>query len=157
MDLRAYIETQRVRRIGYRPALSVKPDTPIGDAVELMRERAVGCLLVVEGEVLRGIFTERDLLRKVLVANAQWTLADPISDVMTADPVVAHADEALAVLLDRMYSGGFRHIPLLESGDRLLGTISLKRVIGFLADQFAAAVYNLPPQPENFGSAREGA
>ena len=157
MDLRTYIEEQKVRRVGHRAAVSVAPDKSIEGAVGLMRSRAVGCLLVTEGSLLRGIFTERDVLRRVVARGSSAGFEDPISTVMTADPVVVHADEALAVLLRRMYEGGFRHLPLLDASDRVLGTISMKRVVGFLADQFAEAVYNLPPRPENFGSAREGA
>ena len=157
MDLRTYIEEQKVRRVGHRPPVSVTPDTSIEGALGLMRERSVGCLLVTEGSQLRGIFTERDVLRRVVARGSSASFEDPISKVMTADPVVAHADEGLAVLLRRMHEGGFRHLPLLDASDRVLGTISMKRVVGFLADQFAEAVYNLPPKPQTFGSAREGA
>jgi len=96
-------------------------------------------------------------LRRVLAKDAAASFDDEISTVMTADPVVARADEALKVLLSRMYQGGFRHVPVLDSEDAVLGTISIKRVVSFLADQFAEAVYNLPPRPEDFGTAREGA
>lgn len=157
MDLRAYIEKQEVRLVGHRPPVSVARDTDVGAAVQLMQRKAVGCLLVVEGGRLEGIFTERDLLRKVLARGPIGSFTDPISQVMTPDPVVAHVDEPLAVLLSRMYNGGFRRIPLLDADDEILGTISIKRVVGFLADQFAEAVYNLPPRPEDFGRAREGA
>ncbi len=135
----------------------VTPDTSIGDTAALMRRRAVGCVLVADGDSLRGIFTERDLLRKVLSKAADVSMTDPVTRGMTSDPVVVHTNEALELLLRRMYEGGFRHLPLLDPEDRVVGTISMKRVIGFLADQFAEVVYNLPPRPENFGSRREGA
>ena len=76
---------------------------------------------------------------------------------MTADPVVVHTRDSLGSLFRRMYEGGFRHLPVLDDHDSLLGTISIKRVVRFLADQFPQIVYNLPPVPERFGSAREGA
>ncbi len=157
MDFRSYIEKQQVRRVGHRSPVSVAPSASIADSVKLMRRRSVGCLLVVENDELLGIFTERDLLRRVLAKDAAASFDDEISTVMTADPVVARADEALKVLLSRMYQGGFRHVPVLDSEDAVLGTISIKRVVSFLADQFAEAVYNLPPRPEDFGTAREGA
>jgi CBS domain-containing protein len=157
MDFRSYIEEQQVRRVGHRSPVSVVPDASVAESVKLMRRRSVGCLLVVENDELVGIFTERDLLRRVLAKDATASFDDEISTVMTADPVVARADEALKVLLSRMYQGGFRHVPVLDSEDAVLGTISIKRVVSFLADQFAEAVYNLPPRPEDFGTAREGA
>ena len=157
MDFRAYIETQQVHRVGHRRSVVVTPETSIGDTAALMRRRAVGCVLVVDGDSLRGIFTERDLLRKVLAKAGDLSMTDPVSRGMTPDPVVAHTDEALELLLRRMHKGGFRHLPLLDPEDHVVGTISMKRVIGFLADQFAEAVYNMPPQPQNFGNRREGA
>jgi len=122
-----------------------------------MRRRSVGCVLVEEEGRLRGIFTERDLLRKVLAKSGGASMEDPITKVMTPDPVVVRTNDALVVLLRRMKDGGFRHLPLLGTDERLVGTISIKRVISFLADQFAEMVYTLPPQPENFGTRREGA
>ena len=56
-----------------------------------------------------------------------------------------------------MYDGGFRHLPVLDDNDGLLGTISIKRVVRFLADQFPQIVYNIPPVPERFGNFRDGA
>lgn len=157
MDLRAYIETQRVRRVGHRAPVTVAPQASIADTVATMQLKRVGCVLVAEEGALLGIFTERDLLRKVLAKSGGASMSDAISSVMTPDPTVVRTHEALEVLLRRMFEGGFRHLPLLDAEDRLVGTISMKRVVSFLADQFAETVYNLPPQPENFGSQREGA
>lgn len=157
MDFRSYIEQQQVRRVGHRSPVSVAPSATIAEAMQLMRRRSVGCLLVIDDGALKGIFTERDVLRRVLAKEATASSDDAITTVMTPDPVVARADEALKVLLSRMYEGGFRHLPLLDADDRVLGTISIKRVVSFLADQFAEAVYNLPPRPEDFPTAREGA
>lgn len=157
MELREYIEKEPARRVGFRAPVVVGPKTSIGETAALMRERSVGCVLVGEDGRLLGIFTERDLLRKVLSKKAKATFEDSISSVMTPDPVVVRESEAIAVLLRRMFDGGFRHVPLLSDKDRLLGTVSIKRVIGFLADQFAEHVYNQPPSLDNYGSAREGA
>jgi len=55
-----------------------------------------------------------------------------------------------------MFEGGFRHLPVLDDHGSLLGTISIKRVVRFLADQFPETVYNIPPTP-SVGAAREGA
>ena len=157
MDFRSYIEQQLVRRVGHRSPVSVAPNATIAEAMKRMRSRSVGCLLIVDDGALKGIFTERDVLRRVLAKDATASSEDAITTVMTADPVVARTDEALKVLLSRMYEGGFRHLPLLDADDGVLGTISIKRVVNFLADQFAEAVFNLPPRPEDFPTAREGA
>ncbi|MEE2778250.1 MAG: CBS domain-containing protein [Acidobacteriota bacterium] len=158
MDFRPYLQQEPVRSVGYRPTVSVGSEATIGQAIELMQARRVGCLLILDAEDgLLGIFTERDVLRKVVAADATLGLEDRVGAAMTPAPVTVRTDEALAVLFGRMFRGGFRHIPAMSPEGRLLGTVSIKRVVSFLADQFPETVYNLPPDPERFGSAREGA
>ena len=158
MDFFSYLQTARVESVGFRPPESVGSDATVAEVIDIMQSRRVGCILVVSSErVLEGIFTERDLMRKVLSHQGDAEFGDPIAKVMTKDPVTVREDETLAVLFRRMYEGGFRHMPLLDSAGRLLGTVSIKRVVSFLADQFPETVYNLPPEPEKFGAPREGA
>ncbi len=158
MDLRPFLRQEPVRSVGYRPTVSVGPEATIGQAIERMQARRVGCLLILdESDGLVGIFTERDVLRKVVAVDATLGLDDSVGVAMTRDPVTVRTDEKLAVLFGRMFKGGFRHIPALCPEGLLLGTVSIKRVVSFLADQFPETIYNLPPDPERFGNAREGA
>jgi CBS domain-containing protein len=128
----------------------------VAETIDLMRRQSVGCVLVVDRGRLAGIVTERDVLRKVL-ARGGASPSGAVTTIMTADPVVVRTRDSLGSLFRRMYEGGFRHLPVLDDNDSLLGTISIKRVIRFLADQFPQIVYNIPPVPERFGNAREGA
>lgn len=157
MDFRSYLETERVGRVDYRPPVWVALTATVAEAISLMRRRSVGCVLVVDRGRLAGIVTERDVLHKVLSRGGGVAPRDPVTRVMTADPVVVRSRDPLGLLFRRMYEGGFRHLPVLDDNDGLLGTISIKRVVRFLADQFPEAVYNIPPVPERFGTAREGA
>lgn len=157
MDFRAYLETERVGRVDYRPPVWVSPTATVTEAVDQMRRRQVGCILVVDGARLAGIVTERDVLCKVLARSGGVALGDPVSRVMTADPVVARTSDSLGSLFRQMFEGGFRHLPVVDDNGQLLGTISIKRVVRYLADQFPEIVYNIPPVPERFGTAREGA
>lgn len=158
MGFRAYLETETVKSVGFRPPVTVPPDATIAEAIEVLQRRRVGCVLVVsEKDGLTGIVTERDVLRKVLVRSGGASREEPVTSIMTPDPVTIRTDDVLGRLFRRMHEGGFRHIPLLDEEGRLLGTMSIKRVVRFLADQFPQTVYNLPPDPEKFGAAREGA
>jgi CBS domain-containing protein len=157
MDFRAYLETERVGSVGYRAPEWVSSSATVGDAVALLQRKQVGCVLVVDRGRLEGIVTERDVLRKVLARSGAADPAQPVTTIMTAKPVVVRTSESLGLLMRRMYEGGFRHLPVLDDGGTPLGTISIKRVIGFLADQFPEIVYNIPPVPKKFGAAREGA
>jgi CBS domain-containing protein len=157
MDFRTYLETERVGSVDYRDPVWVAPTASIADAVAVMQRQEVGCVLVVDRGRLAGIVTERDLLAKVLARASGVDGSDPVTRVMTRDPVVVRTGESLGCLFRRMFQGGFRHLPVVDDNGQLLGTISIKRVIRFLADQFPETVYNLPPVPERFGNAREGA
>lgn len=158
MDFREYLESERVGSVDYRrPPVWIAPSATVADAVDLMRRQQVGCVLVVDRGRLAGIVTERDVLCKVLARGGTATATDPVTAIMTSDPVVVRTRESLGLLFRRMFQGGFRHLPVVDDHGNLLGTISIKRVVRFLADQFPEIVYNIPPVPERFGSAREGA
>lgn len=155
MKLRKYLQEETVAQVGYRSPVRIVPETSIAKAIETMQAERVGCVLIVEGDELRGVFTERDVLKRVL--NAKRPMDGPVSEVMTPEPEVATETEPICRVLARMHSGGLRHIPIVNSNGKPIGTISVKRVSGFIADHFAMAVYNLPPEPHQYGAAREGA
>jgi CBS domain-containing protein len=101
---------------------TVAPDTPVSDCVRMMSTHDIGSILVLEGEALRGIFTERDAMKRVLAAGL-----DPartrVGDVMTRDPMCispsTSVGEAMRVVTERR----FRHLPVTENG-KLLGMVS---------------------------------
>ena len=108
------------------PVLLTAPaSTTIGEAASLMAQRRVGSALVVEDEQLLGIFTERDIVK----ALSQDSLAtqEAIGHWMTRDPQTITPDASLEEALQRMVSGNFRHLPVLEGG-RLVGMLSMRDV-----------------------------
>jgi CBS domain-containing protein len=90
-----------------------------------MRTEDTADVLVVDGDRLLGIFTERDAVLKLAVQGAAGRdLATvPITEVMTRDPVVLRANDSVAVAVQKMAIGGFRHIPLVDHG-RPIGVVS---------------------------------
>lgn len=93
---------------------SVSPETTVHDAIAFMREETVGAVVVVaEGKIV-GVFTERDVLKKV--AAQPGALEAPVSTYMTPDPVVLRHDDKMAYALNKMGAGGFRHIPVVKDG-----------------------------------------
>ncbi|MDQ4006056.1 MAG: CBS domain-containing protein [Actinomycetota bacterium] len=103
--------------------LSIGPDTPVAEAATVMGERGVGSALVMQGDRLAGIFTERDIVRAL---GAHHDAAGhPVSEWMTANPMTVSpdtpAEEALRTMLDR----NFRHLPILD-GERILGIVSMR-------------------------------
>jgi CBS domain-containing protein len=110
-----------------------------------MAERNQGCVLVKEGESLVGIFTERDLLRKV------YGRIDPkttkIREVMTKDPEAVSFHDTIAAALNKMTVGGFRHVPLVDIKRRPVGVVSVKDIVNYFVEHFPGHVLNVPPDP----------
>jgi CBS domain-containing protein len=103
--------------------------TDVDDAIRRMHDKGIDCVLVVDDGRLIGIFTDRDAVLKV----AGTSPADrSIGALMTRDPVVLRHDETIAVAINKMAVGGFRHIPIVEDG-RPTGVVSARDVFRHLA------------------------
>ena len=133
--------------------VKVAASASIRQAVELMNERGIGCVLVVEDGRLVGIFTERDVLRKVITARRDIDTT-PVGEVMTRDPECLTLDDGIAYALNLMSDGGFRHIPLVDAEGRPTGIVAMRNVVDYMVDMFPTEVRNLPPNP-TLGIARE--
>jgi CBS domain-containing protein len=114
-----------VREVMTPVVLTAAAGTTIGEAASLMAQRRVGSALVVDGERLLGIFTERDIVK----ALSQDGLAgqQAIGDWMTPDPETVPPDAPVETALRRMVAGGFRHLPVVEEG-RLVGMLSMRDI-----------------------------
>ena len=153
-DLREALQRETVASVGHRGLVSLELQATLADAVRLMQEKAVGCLVVLEQGALRGIFTERDLVTRVL--GKVDSLDRPLREYMTPDPVTARADEPIHRVLARMARGGMRHLPVVDKSGVPIGTLSVKHAVHFLADYYPEAVFNIPPDPDRFPASREG-
>lgn len=117
-------------------------------AVEAMRARGRGCVLVEDDGRLVGIFTERDLLARVDHADPHWG-ERPIEAAMTAAPMVAHPDDSLFEAVRRLTEGRRRHLPICDRDGHLLGLISIRDILAFIAARFPEELMNLPPDPSH--------
>lgn len=131
-----------------RPHAAVEVGVTLAAAVALMRERGRGCVLVEDERRLVGIFTERDLLSRVEHAHAGWG-ERPIEAVMTAAPMVAHPDDSLFEAVRRLTEGRRRHLPICDRDGHLLGLVSIRDILAFIAARFPEELMNLPPDPSH--------
>lgn len=154
MDLTRNLKNETVSRLYPTQPWLVQPTQPVADAVKLMREKKVGCVLICEQRQIVGIFTERDLLRRVVAQGN--SLDSPIQEHMTPDPVTAHPRDSISTVVKRMQKGGYRHLPVVIDG-RPVGMLSVKRIVHYLVEHFPTTIYNLPPQRQNHRPQREGA
>jgi CBS domain-containing protein len=105
-----------------RGLLAVEPGLPLTEVAQRMVARDVGAALVVEGERLLGILTERDVLRAAADGIRDETTVD---DWMTRDPETMEPDEPIRQAAVLMIHGGFRHMPIVE-GERVVGMLSIR-------------------------------
>jgi CBS domain-containing protein len=155
MDLARNLKIDSVSRLNPTPPYRVEPAQSVAQAVALMREKKVGCLLVCQGERVVGIFTERDLMRKVLAAGKPLTR--PVSEFMTPDPVQVHRKDPIGAVIRRMEEGGYRHLPVVDDAGRPVGVLSVKRIVHYLVEHYSPTVCNQPPDPASVPDAAEGA
>ena len=101
---------------------------PVGEAARLMKQHNVGAILVVDGDQLVGVFTERDALFRV-VAEGRDASATQLDAVMTRNPRTIEVDSLFSLALQMMYEGGFRNVPVVENG-RPVGLVSARDALG---------------------------
>src|SRR5262245_45467681 len=124
MDLAKNLKIDSVSRLQPPPALSLSPQSTVRQAVALMQEKRHGCVVVCQDQQLVGIFTERDLIKRVLGPGKP--LSVPLKDCMTSKPVVVHAKDPVGVALRKMQEGGYRHLPDIDEAGRAVGLLLIK-------------------------------
>ena len=119
--------TRLVREIIQRDRPLVgRPEDTVQAAAEEMAEHGCGSILVCDGKELRGIFTERDLLVRVVAAGRDATRTR-LTEVMTREPDTIAGSKPVVEAVRKMDECGYRHLPVVED-DHLLGVISLRDV-----------------------------
>ncbi|WP_158670392.1 CBS domain-containing protein [Bradyrhizobium guangdongense] len=107
--------------------VSVEPDAKLAATIELLGEKKIGAVLVMNQSRLEGILSERDIVR-VLGERGAGVLEAPVSEVMTRKVVTCKETDTVAELMEMMTSGKFRHLPVIDSG-KVVGLISIGDVV----------------------------
>ncbi len=102
---------------------SVTPSTSVYDAVKLLADKNIGALLVMEGENIAGIFTERDYARKVTLMGLS-SKETPVGDIMTSAVKYVRPDQTNEDCMILMTDSHIRHLPVMDKG-KLIGVISI--------------------------------
>ena len=105
-----------------RDLLTIEPDAGLGEAARRMASRAVGAVVVLDGERLVGIVTERDVLKAVAAGLREDAR---VGEWMTRHPETVESGEATDHAASLMIHGGFRHLPVVDEG-RVLGILSIR-------------------------------
>ena len=105
-----------------RTLVTIEPDAQLGEAAKLMVARDVGAVLVLEGERLTAILTERDVLKAVAAGQHAHSA---VSDWMTRDPETIEPSDSTDLAASLMIHGGFRHLPVVDAG-AVVGIVSIR-------------------------------
>jgi len=134
-----------IRTLKPKEAVSVPASASIADAIRVMLDRGIGAVLVTgDGGAVAGIFTERDVMRRVTLSGVDH--ARPVREVMTPDPDTLGPEDGVAFALNRMVVQGYRHIPIVVA-DAPVGILSVRDVVAHVVSLMPARVLNLPPEP----------
>jgi CBS domain-containing protein len=113
---------------------AVAPDAPVVEAIRLMADKSIGAVLVLRGDALSGILSERDYARKV-VLQGRSSADTPASSIMTAQVVTIGPDTPVPACMQLMTERRIRHLPVVEDG-RVVGVISIGDLVkAVIADQ----------------------
>ncbi|MDE2220752.1 MAG: CBS domain-containing protein [Gammaproteobacteria bacterium] len=117
-----------------RAIYSVTPDAPVLEAIRSMADHGVGALLVMQGEKLAGIVSERDYARKVIL-KGRSSSDTPVSQIMTAQVITVEPGQSAQQCMQIMTDRRVRHLPVVEGG-RVLGMLSIGDLVrAVLAEQ----------------------
>jgi len=106
-----------------RAVFSVGPETPVLEAIRAMAEHHVGALLVMKGEALAGIVSERDYARKVILLGRSSS-DTPVRDIMTTPVLTVSPETSVEQCMQLVTDKRVRHLPVLEAG-RVVGMVSI--------------------------------
>ena len=131
----------------------VAPSTPLSVAIERMKEDEGGCAIICDDQRIVGIFTERDLLTKIV--GEQIDMSAPVSDWMTPVVVTLTPEATIGDAVRVMNEKGYRNIPVVKDG-QFSGSISVFDIITYLAESYPKETMNLPPVPAQVMDTQEG-
>ena len=153
--LSAEVFQRPIEQLFSKRALGVDVGATVGEAVALMRDKGYGSVVVTRDGKLAGIFTERDLMTRVIGTIPDFEKT-PIADVMTANPVSLRKEDAIIHVAHHMHVGGYRHLPIVDENDVPVSIVSIKDVVRYIMNCFPDSVINVPAVPYRGVDSRDG-
>ena len=146
--------SEKLVHVARTKPVSVPESSTLGEALAVMRETKIHCLMVCRGKKLVGIFTERDYLMK---AAGKADPAESIKAYMTPDPVIVTLEQTVGEAVETMNAKGLRNLPVVDEAGSPASLVTVNTIIKYLAGHFPAAVVTRPPQPHMVTDQTDGA
>ncbi len=148
------LKEKKIYEIVNPKLVQAPPESSISDAIELMKLNKSGYIVVSKNKKLAGLFTEGDIIQKVLEQDVDWS--KPISEFMNLTPPVLSLQDTIGTAIDLMGQLNIYYIPLVDENQELVNIISVRTLINFLAAFYPNEVYNLPPRFDQISATQEG-
>ena len=146
--------TDKISTLPLTPPVTVEAGSSVGQLVEAVQRKNVGCALVYEADRLIGIISERDVLMKVVARDVSYS--EPVDKFMTHNPITLTSDRTIGDAVNLMNEENFRHVPIIGNDGSAYGIVSIKDIINLVAESFPEQVLNLPPRPHQKMETPEG-
>lgn len=154
MDFQLNLDSETVSHLNPIRPLCIDVHVPVREVFDQLKQLNRSAAMICRDAMLVGIFTERDALR--LIATGA-DLDVPVETVMARDPVCLLPTDTVGEAVARMSRGGYRRLPIVDGDGTPVGVISVRHILHYLVGHFPAAIYTLPPTPDQAPREREGA
>lgn len=123
------------------------PSITVREAIEIMQRAKAGYLVIADEHMkILGMFTERDVLMKVLKKGV--SLDDKVEKHMKKGVRSLSKSDTVGAAINLMNEDSVRHVPLVDEYGQLTGVLSIRTIVTFLAELFPTEIFNLPPKPQ---------
>ena len=147
---------EQVAVLARREPATITSGAPLSAAIVAMQDSATRSVLVTDEDgKLVGILTERDIVGRVLVADADGT--GPVDQYMSPLQDALEMESELGDALELMARGGYQGLPVVDTDGRVAGLLDARDVMEYIAEAFPQEVLNLPPRPHQLMEQPEGA
>jgi len=154
VNLEQHLKTETVNEAHPVEFVGVAPSDSIRSVLQRMRDEKTGSVLVCSDGQLKGIFTERDVL-KLLAGEPELDAA--IETVMSQEPVAVLSSDTVGKAISKMSLGGYRRLPVVDETGCAVSVLKVSGILRYLVEHFPDLVYTLPPEPHHRMKEREGA
>jgi CBS domain-containing protein len=118
---------QDLLRIKGDQVWSISPETTVIETLQILAEKRVGALLVLDGDRIAGIVSERDFVRRI-AAEGSCHLGQPVKEIMTTEVITVHSEDNIEACMSLMTEKHIRHLPVVDQ-DKLVGLVSIGDVV----------------------------
>ncbi len=155
MSIADQLTETKIRHLPLRAPAVVERSATILETVEEIKRKQLGCALICDRGKLVGLFTERDLLNRVIGEPVSYSA--PVEQVMTPNPATLSLDDSVAAVMRLMRDGDYRTIPLVDAEGKAAGVVMVRDLINYFAEFYPKEALNLPPDPDQKMKNPEGA